>query len=225
MSRDEPRSRDRPAGYLPALRFDVLTPIYDPLVAFTTRERRFKSELLRLAGLHQGQRVLDVGCGTGTLAILAAHDRPSIDIVGIDGDPTVLARARRKAAEAGVRVAFEQAYSTDLPFADHSFDRVLSSLFFHHLPADQKHRTFAEIARVLSPGGRLHVADWGKPTSAAMRMLALPLQLLDGVEYTADNIAGRLPEFMRSAGLANVAIDATFPTAFGTMALYRADRP
>jgi len=225
MNRDTPRSHDRPAGYLPALRFDLLTPIYDPLVAFTTRERRFKSELLRLADLHQGHRVLDVGCGTGTLAILAARERPSIEMVGIDGDPTVLARARRKASDAEVRVDFEQAYSTDLPFADGSFDRVLSSLFFHHLPTDQKHRTLAEIARVLTPSGRLHVADWGKPTSTAMRLLAWPLQTLDGVEYTADNIAGHLPDFMRSAGLTNVAIDATFSTAFGTMALYRAENP
>lgn len=224
MSRHTPRS-ERPAGYLPALRFDLLTPIYDPLVALTTRERRFKSELLRLADLQQGHRVLDVGCGTGTLAIRAAQQRPGIDMVGIDGDPAVLTRAHHKAADARLRVGFEQAYSTDLPFPDHSFDRVLSSLFFHHLPTDQKQRTLAEIARVLTPGGRLHVADWGKPTNVAMRLLAWPLQLLDGVEYTADNIAGRLPDFMRTAGLTNIAVQATFSTAFGTMALYRAERP
>lgn len=225
MKRDTSRARERPAGYLPALRFDLLTPVYDPVVALTTREHKFKATLLHLAELDHSQRVLDVGCGTGTLAIEAAKRHPGIEMVGIDGDPAVLARARHKAAAADVRVGFEQAYSTDLPFPDHSFDRVLSSLFFHHLPADQKHRTFAEVARVLAPGGRLHVADWGKPSGLAMRLLAWPLQLLDGVEYTADNIAGRLPDYMRSAGLTDVAVDTAFPTAFGTMALYRADRP
>lgn len=225
MKRDTPGSRERPAGYLPALRFDLLTPVYDPVVAFTTREHKFKTTLLLLAELDHGQRVLDVGCGTGTLAIEAVKRHPGIEMVGIDGDPAVLARARRKATVAKVQAGFEQAYSTHLPFPDHSFDRVLSSLFFHHLPADQKRHTFSEVARVLAPGGRLHVADWGKPSGLAMRLLAWPLQLLDGVEYTADNIAGRLPDYMASAGLTNVAVQTTFPTAFGTMALYRAERP
>ncbi len=230
MSTDTPppstgASAARGSRYVPALRFDVLTPIYDPVVALTTRERTFKSRLLDQADLHAGHRVLDLGCGTGTLAILAARQHPGISIAGVDGDPAVLARARRKSAEAEVHVSFEQAYSTQLPFADQQFDRVLSTLFFHHLATEHKQQTFTEVARVLAPGGQLHIADWGKPTNAAMRLLAWPLQLLDGIEHTADNIAGRLPDYMAAAGLRDVQIVSTLPTAFGTMSLYRADSP
>src|SRR5690348_15767000 len=94
-------SRDR---YVPALGRDILTALYDPLIRRTTRERTFKQRLLDQASLHAGQRVLDVGCGTGTLAVWAKEREPGIEIAGIDGDPAVLERARQKASDAGVDI-------------------------------------------------------------------------------------------------------------------------
>ena len=110
--------------------------------------------------------MLDLGSGSGTLAVWAKQATPGVRIRGLDGDPAIIAQAVRKAARAGVEIPFDEGLSYDLPYEDASFDRVLSSLFFHHLVLRDKERTIAEIARVLRPGGELHVADWGAPRLA-----------------------------------------------------------
>ena len=94
-----------------------------------------------------------------------------------------------------------EAFSTEMPFADASFDVVLSSLFFHHLEPGVKRTTLAEVARVLRPGGRLHVADWGKPSDPLMRALFTTVRAFDGFAVTAENARGALPELFESAGL------------------------
>lgn len=141
------------AGIKPALAYRALTPLYDRVVAMTTRERRFKSALLEQARLQPGQHVLDIGAGTGTLALLASERGPDLRVIGIDADPDVLALPRRKADVAGHGVRFELGLSTTLPYSDDSFDRVLSSLFFHHLLPADKITTAKEMLRVLRPGG------------------------------------------------------------------------
>jgi len=211
--------------YVPALGLRALTGLYDPVVRLTTREGAFKSRLLERAGLQPGERVLDLGCGTGTLAIQAKRGQPDAEIVGLDGDPEVLGRARRKAAGAGVEVDFDEGYSTELPYGASSFDVVLSTLFFHHLTGSDKRRTAAEVLRVLKPGGRLQVADWGRPADPAMRLLSTSIRLLDGFEQTRDNLAGSLPRIFDEAKLSDAAEVGRMRTAFGTLAFYRATRP
>lgn len=211
--------------YIPALRFRALTAAYDPVVRVTTREAEFKKRLLMQAGLRAGDRVLDLGCGTGTLAIEAKQAQPDAEIVGLDGDSNVLERARRKAETAGVEIDFDQGLSTELPYADRSFDAVLSTLFFHHLTGAAKARTAAEIARVLRPGGQLHVADWGRPADPLMGVLFLGVRLLDGFETTNDNAAGALPAIIARAGLEKAEETDRLRTVLGTMALYRAEAP
>src|SRR5262245_56346496 len=176
--------------YVPALGLRALTGLYDPVVRLTTREGMFKGRLLEQASLGPGERVLDLGCGTGTLAIQAKLAQPDATIVGLDGDREVLGRANRKAAEAGGAVDFDEGFSTELPYEDGSFDAVLSTLFFHHLTGEDKRRTAAEVFRVLRSGGRLQVADWGRPSDPAMRALSTSIRLLDGFEQTRDNLTG-----------------------------------
>jgi ubiquinone/menaquinone biosynthesis C-methylase UbiE len=112
---------------VPALGLRVLTPLYD-LVARLAGERRIKRRLLAGAAIGADADVLDLGCGTGTLAIMAAAHAPSARVVGLDVDPDVLAIARRKVARAGARVALAEGSATDPPFAPASFDRVLTTL-------------------------------------------------------------------------------------------------
>ena len=212
-------------AYIPALRFNWLTRFYDPLIGWTTREKTFKSRLVQQANLKPGHRVLDVGAGTGTLAILIKQQVPGAEVVALDGDPAILAIAAEKARRHGVAIECKQGLSFALPFADQSFDRCVSSLFFHHLTAANKEKTLREIFRILKPGGELHVADWGRPTNGLMRVLFFGIQLLDGFETTSDNVKGRLPSFMEKAGFQQVSVKDQIATPFGTMTLYYAAKP
>jgi ubiquinone/menaquinone biosynthesis C-methylase UbiE len=211
--------------YLPALRFPALTRFYDPLIRWTTRETTFKRQLLEQASPGPGDRILDLGCGTGTLALLIKRAQPGAEVSGLDADPEMLARARAKAATAGGEIRFDEGFSNELPYEGASFDAVVSTLFFHHLAPQVKRRTATEIARVLRPGGELHVADWGRPSDPLMRVLSVSIRLLDGFEPTRDNLAGGLPRIFEVAGLAGAAQTGRLRTAFGTMGFYRAERP
>jgi ubiquinone/menaquinone biosynthesis C-methylase UbiE len=118
--------------------------------------------VIRLARLSAGESVLDVGCGTGTLAIAAKRlAGPGGIVCGIDASPEMIARARKKAMKAGVDVVFEHAVAESLPYADARFDVLLVSMVIHHLPRDARQQAFCEMRRVLKPGGRLLAVDFG----------------------------------------------------------------
>ncbi|MFQ5512990.1 MAG: class I SAM-dependent methyltransferase [Myxococcota bacterium] len=208
--------------YVPALGFAWLTPLYDPVLRWTTRERRFKSELLDQAAVASGHRVLDLGCGTGTLAIWLKRNQPLARVSGLDVDSDILARARRKASESGLAVPFVRGLSHELPYADRSFDRVLSTLFFHHLPRADKLRTLVEIHRVLRPGGELHLVDWGTPSGRRARLLFYSIQLLDGFETTQLHVRGELVQLMRSAGFGTLSEPGKLDTVYGTLRFHLA---
>jgi ubiquinone/menaquinone biosynthesis C-methylase UbiE len=212
----------RAPDYIPALRFNWLTPYYDAIVGVTTRERAFKQALIRQANIQAGQQVLDLASGTGTLAIWAKQSQPLATVTGIDGDTTILSIAARKAKRASVAVHFDQGLSYSLPYPDAHFDRAMSSLFFHHLTWLNKQRTTRELFRVLKPRAELHVADWGLPANALMRGLFFSIQALDGFDNTQDNVSGRLLELFMEAGFADVRQRQSFNTIYGTMALYSA---
>ena len=213
-----------PQDYLPAARFKALTRWFDFFVGLTTREKRFRRELIERMEFAPGERVLDVGAGTATLALMMKERWPGIEITGLDADPEILAIGRRKAAAAGVDVELVEGFSNALPFEDASFDAVVSTLFFHHLTGAVKRETMPEIARVLKPGGRLYVGDWGKPAGPVQDLLFVQARLFDGFEVTRDNRAGRLPELFEAAGLGPVSLDGQLRTGFGTLAYYSARR-
>lgn len=211
-----------PVSIIPALRFGVLTPAYDTVVRWTTRERTVKRALLEASHLDSAQRLMDVGCGTGTFAIAAKRRYPQLDVVGVDPDPTVLRRAREKARRARVDVTFLDGSATALPVPDHSFDRVTSSLVFHHLTSDQKRCAAGEIARTLSPDGEFNIADWVRPANALMWVLFWSVRLLDGLETTRAHATGRLLELLASGGLVDVTQHRSFATPAGTVGLISA---
>ena len=211
--------------YVPALGFHWLTPYYDAVVGTTTRERSFKQALIKQARFKPGHRVLDLASGTGTLAIWIKQHQPQANVTGVDGDPAILSLASRKAQKANVSVQFDHALSFSLPYPAAHFDRVVSSLFFHHLSWENKERTAQELFRVLKPGAELHLADWGRADNALMRGLFLFVQLLDGFKNTQDNVSGKLITLFEQAGFVEVKQRQTFGTIYGTMALYSAVKP
>jgi ubiquinone/menaquinone biosynthesis C-methylase UbiE len=215
----------RSQRYVPALGFGPLTRFYDPVVALTSRERGFKRRLLEHARIKDGESVLDLACGTGTLAIEVKKQRPKAKVSGLDGDRSVLSRAKAKAKDAGVKIDFQRGLSTDLPYDARTFDVVLSTLFFHHLTDEAKADSAEEIRRVLRLGGRLLLADWGRPQDPLMRLAVLNVQLLDGIRRTQSNVAGRLPEFLRDAGLKRVSVVDRMRTPLGTIEIVSGTRP
>jgi SAM-dependent methyltransferase len=210
--------------FLPALRFRILTPLFDPLVRVTTRERNFKARLLEQAAIRPGERVLDLGCGTGTLAVAIKRAHPDARVAGLDADGQILAQAERKAAAAGVGVEFVEGFSDDLPFEDGAFDVVVSTLFFHHLTSETKRATLREVARILAPAGRLHIGDWGKPRDPLMHVPFLLARMIDGFEVTAANARGELPAMIGAAGLSDAKVEHELRAPLGTVALLSARR-
>ena len=209
----------QPEGYIPALGHDLLTPLYDPLIKWLMHEAKFKGRLIEQAGINEGHRVLDLGCGTGTLAVMAKQCQPRAEVTGLDGDSKVLEIARAKAEKAGVDPIFDEGMSYQLPYGDETFDRVLSSLMLHHLSTDDKKRTLAEVFRVLRPGGEMHVVDFGPPRTSYTRLITF---LMARSEQASANIKGLLPEMMRKAGFEDAVETGRFMTIAGALAFYRA---
>jgi SAM-dependent methyltransferase len=207
--------------FIPALRFSWLTGLFDPVSKLTVREGAFKRRVLERAALVEGELVLDLACGTGTLALAAARLVRGVRVTGVDGDPAILERAR---AKAGGKVAFDEGLSTDLPYEDESFDVVLSTLFFHHLSDQAKLRSAEEVRRVLRPTGRFVIGDVGRPQDPLMRVAVLPVQILDGFDVTSGNVAGRVPATLREAGLDDVRVTDRLRAPIGTLEIVTARR-
>ena len=148
---------------------------YDLLLALVTlgREGTIREKMLDLAKLEPGESVLDVGCGTGTLAIAAKRRVGATgSVYGIDASPEMIVRARTKAKRATADIAFETALAESLQFADARFNVVLSTVMLHHLPRAARQQSLREIRRVLVPGGRVLVVDFGKNTGNERGLLA-----------------------------------------------------
>ena len=184
-------------AFLPAAGLDFLLPLYDPMVKLLGADRARK-KLFDQASVRPHHRVLDIGCGTGTFAVALKRWLPDVEVIGLDPDPRALARSQRKAARAGVSIRFDQGFANALPYSDAHFDRVFSSLMFHHLPHDTKLETLREVRRVLKPGGSLHLLDFEQEGSHSHNPLA---RWLHASERMHDNNRERILEWMREADL------------------------
>lgn len=209
--------------YVPALGFHWLTRFYDPLIALSMRESALKSRLVEQAAIAPGHSVLDVGCGTGTLAMCAKLRHPNARIVGLDGDPAVLGIAQRKIEAAHLVIELHEGFADDESiFGPASFDRILTSLLLHHLSADQKRLALKSIRLWLRPGGELHVLDFGPQDGRLVGLLARGVGWLDGIEGLRDNWDGRLPEMMLEAGFDRAEETGRATTLFGSISFYSA---
>lgn len=206
LSRRALSSLDEPAVHTHGVTMNYAAPVYDfycPLLGFGPEFRR---ETLHHAALAPGEHVLDVGCGTGVLTHLAAEQAGvGGSVIGIDPSPAMLQVARRNANAEASRASFKVAAIEALPFAAASFDLVLSSFMVHHLPPAVKRAGLAEIYRVLKPGGRLLVVDIDRPANPLWWLLCWPLLLMP---FTAPNLRGEVPRYLRAAGFAPVEVRA-----------------
>lgn len=211
--------------YVAALGWRALNRLYDPALRLTMPERRLRGLILEQAAVRDGQKVLDVGSGTGSLLIMLSDRSRRAHLVGVDGDLGMIKLARRKAASSHTTIAWTAGFAFCLPFRSKAFDRVLTTLVLHHLSTQNKERALGEMFRVLRPGSELHIADWGKPHTKLMRFASLSLKLFEPGDGTLANLQGRLPALCIAAGFCEVIQTANLSTMFGTVTLLSARRP
>lgn len=188
----------------------------------TLPDQKLKNRLLQQSRILPGETVLDVGCGTATLALLVKQMHPETTMIGLDVDLRILKIARRKALDLGVEITLHAGEASRLPYPNHCIDRLLSSFLFHHLVTENKRRAVAEAFRVLRPGGELHVLDFGKPHNIYSLLVSY---ILRWTEEMADNVQGLLPGMFLDAGFVVEEEPIRFTTLFGTVSLYKARKP
>ncbi|MHB8776580.1 MAG: class I SAM-dependent methyltransferase [Anaerolineales bacterium] len=203
--------------YIPALSFRWLTPLYDPLLKWVMREETFKRKLVQQADIQPKMKVLDLGCGTGTLTLMLKRAHPEAEVTGLDGDPQVLDIAREKSR--GTNIQWDEGLASSLPYPDSAFDRVVTSLVIHHLVTDDKRLAFKEIFRVLKPSGELFVLDFGTPHSSLALFMTKYMRRL---EEAADNFDGLILRFVAEAGFGEVQEAENFVTVFGPLSIIQA---
>lgn len=209
--------------FTPALGAHWLTPFYDFAIAGFTRERAWRGALIELVDPQTGDLILDVGCGTGSLAVALAK---TCRVLGVDPDPAVLARAGRKAAAAGVKPAFVCGFFSEKILPDNwRPTKVVSSLVLHQTPVAEKRRIIKEIHALLPPGGVFCLADYGRQSPGVQRFLFRNMvQRVDGFENTTPNMNGVIEELLAETGFDGAAPRRVIATLTGGISLWRAVR-
>ena len=180
--------------FLPAAGRDRFLPLYDPVVKLLGANQA-RAELIEQADLRPDQRILDLGCGTGTFVVHLKKNYPSLTVVGLDPDAKALRRAQKKISRAHVSVQLDEGFADELPYGDESFDRVLSSFMFHHLDQQDREKTLREVLRVLRTGGSFHLLDF-----AAHGSHGLLERMVNSHAELKENIEERILELMTRAG-------------------------
>lgn len=199
--------------FLPAAGRNWALPLYDPLTALLGINR-IKESLLESANLDRASRVLDIGCGTGTLALVIKKQYSRLEVVGLDPDPNALQRAVRKMKRSSAAVTFTQGYSEELPFRDGSFDRVVSSFMFHHLPDETKPQMLREAFRVLRKGGSFHMLDMARIHDEGRNGTK---QHHGMMRHMTQNSDPRIVELLRCAGFSDVKMVKSGAILFGAV--------
>jgi ubiquinone/menaquinone biosynthesis C-methylase UbiE len=217
---------DTNRDFVPALGKAGNIERYDAVLALMTREKRWRGELMKLVAPGAGETIVDIGCGTGTLAIALKAAAPTSIILGVDPDPDILDIARRKAREADADILWFEAMGDALDQIGplQQCDKIVSSLVLHQCPMDVKEAIVGQMWRLLKPGGGLYIADYGEQRSLLMRTLFRQVQMIDGFELTEPNARGCIPEILRGAGFRDVEEVRAIQTPTGSISLYRAER-
>ncbi|MGY0060948.1 class I SAM-dependent methyltransferase [Streptomyces sp. LZ34] len=215
-------------AFTPALGRFAPARLYDPVAALL-RERLWRGLLTMHVAPRPGDEIVDVGCGTGSLALLLHRVEPRARIIGVDPDPDVLAIARHKAdtaATTGTAVEWRVGMGDEVAevLGAGSVDTAVSSLVLHQCPMDTKRAILASMHAVLRPGGKLVIADYGLQRTRTMRLAFRLVQLADGTEDTRPNAEGVLPRLISEAGFSGVREAEVVSTLSGSISVYVARR-
>lgn len=211
-----------PPEFTPALGRAGPTAAYDRTIRFWTREGRWRPMLVDQIDPQPGERILDVGCGTGSLAILLKSREPRCEVVGLDPDAEALDIARSKAIRLGLEIGFAQGFAREArDVCGTGFDKVVSSLLFHQVPPVEKRAGIKAMAAAARAAGEIHIADYAEQPDWFMRRLFGIVQRVDGYENTQANADGALTHLLEETfdGVIRATVVRT-PT--GAITLFRA---
>lgn len=215
------------ASFTPALGRASLTAGYDVAIRFLTRERLWRDALLSQIAPRSGETILDVGCGTGTFAMMLKRAAPRARIIAMDPDPRVLALAAAKAERAGLDIEWRRGFARDAAEFAGSIDKAVSSLVFHQVHIIGKREGIIAILAAVRAGGEIHVADYARQRGRLMRTLfRLTVQMMDGLTDTQASADGAL-EIILGTTIGGEAYRPTLviPTPTGAISLFRAIKP
>lgn len=214
-----------PRSFTPLLGASALSPFYDAAIGLATREGRWRGRLVAQMNLKRDDRILDVGCGTGTLALMVKRRAPSATVFGLDPDPQALEMARRKAKRAGADITFLQGFVSDALIKPlRPLTKIVISLVLHQTPVKEKLRILNTCRHVLGPEGEVHIADYGEQRGLMRLAFRSTVQALDGGEHTEPHAQGRLPAILREAGLKTLTETARTHTPTGQITCWIARR-
>jgi ubiquinone/menaquinone biosynthesis C-methylase UbiE len=186
--------------FVPALGFHWLTALYDPLIRRWGAATRMRASVIDALELQPGMRILELGAGPGRLAIQIKRAHPDVTVEAVDIDTRMIARARKNASTAGVEVEFREGDMTRGSNLESGYDRVYSTMTFHHLAPDAKHEALDTARGVLARGGRFVVADFTRPRDPLQwALFAWIQQPLDGFTNTRPHRDGRFERAIQSA--------------------------
>lgn len=213
-------------SHTPPLGYAVLTPFYDRVIAAMTREKDWRACLVEHIDARLGETILDVGSGTGSLAIAVTAAAPGCHFHGIDPDASAIEIARHKALLFDSAATFELGSLGEGAVGRDTVDKVVCSLVLHQVPIAEKRRLIRAMLDLLRPGGQMFIADYGRQPTIAMRLaFRVTVQMLDGKSDTQPNADGILPLLIHEAGFITERHLAGFDTATGRIEIICAEKP
>ena len=190
---------------------------YDFLLWLAFPEKKIKNAFISSVEFSPSEDVLDFGCGTGTLLLMLKRKHPEIKLTGMDISPQMIHLAASKIKKAGSDIHVHVYDGKRLPFNENSFDKIISSFVFHHLSTSFKSVILKDILRVLQPGSKLYIVDFGKSKTFYNKILFQIIRHLDGFDNTSVNAKGLMPEFIKAAGFAKLEEGRAYNTIWGTV--------
>ena len=209
-------------SFTPALGRNGLNGLYDFAIALLTRERVWRASLLEQVGPRAGDAIVDVGCGTGTFAIMLKQAAPGARIVGLDPDPAILAIAAAKAEAVGVEIEWRQGFANEAADLGTVFDKAVSSLVLHQVPLPMKRAGISAMAAAVKPSGEVHIADYARQSSKLMRgLFRMTVQRIDGLTDTQPNADGALEAIIGEFDVGAMQPTRIVSTPTGAISLFR----
>lgn len=208
--------------YVPVLRYRFLTPLYDAAITLLTREGAWRQSVLKALDLQSGERILDIGCGTGSLLSLIHQHQPYAQLFGIDPDPQIIARAKEKLDASGdIELINDMGDALGQYFDPESLDVVVVTLVLHQVPVAGKEAIIKAAFKALKPGGRLMIGDYAVQPNWLMKQCFKIIQMLDGYELTQPNADGILTELAISSGFSEISVTEVIHTPTGAISVVR----